>query len=132
MIGYELMSIESPPYRECNMTQKNLIQEIVNALSGLKVTEKRKSTDSYFEVVFSARDVAQWQATLTQHLGPPIKPASAAATDVHMAITRAHGGIMAGQTLFYGERDNVRAIAMFWPWSDGKQITLKLAILPPK
>lgn len=117
---------------ETNMETTHLIHKITAALADLKVVEHRKSTDNYHEVVFHTCDTDQWQAALSQHFGPPIKPANAAATDVHMAITRSHGGIMAGQTLFYGERDNIRAIAMFWPWSNGQQTTLKLAILPPK
>jgi hypothetical protein len=46
-----------------------------------------------------------------------------------LRMTEDYGGIQTGQTLFMREFDDFNVMAMFWPWQDGKHVTLKITLL---
>lgn len=102
---------------------------IVAAIANLPVEEQRQLREHYVELVFFTHDTARWTATLSAHLGPVAKPPGTAPSAEQRQLASAHGGIHANQTLFYGNSEGIRIIAMFWPWQDGLHTTLKLAQL---
>lgn len=102
---------------------------IVAAIAGLPVDEHRQRREQYVELVFFSRDTARWAEALSLHLGPPVKPPGTAPKAEQSQLASAYGGIHANQTLFSGNTNGVRIIAMFWPWQDGLHTTLKLAQL---
>ena len=44
------------------------------------------------------------------------------------AICEATGGLRAGQLLMMGKADTIVLIGLWWPWSGGEQITLRLGL----
>ena len=116
------------------MLEGNVItlNEIIERCSGLNVVTKRELTDEYGELVFSSKDIDKWRKILTDILGPAVKPEGVKPAKENKKITSDYGGIRRDQTLFRKEFDSVVIIAMFWPWSDGESVTLKLACLQNK
>ena len=103
------------------------LNEILERCKGLNIDTTREFTDEYGELVFSSKDIKQWSKILTDILGPAVKPEGAKLVKEDKKITNNYGGIRREQTLFRKEFGGIVIIAMFWPWSDGESVTLKLA-----
>ncbi len=106
-----------------------MLKEIVEQCSGLGIYEKRDITDEYVELVFYNKEQDEWNRIFTDILGPVIKPAGLEPTEDDLRLTKDYGGIRINQTLFKKKFDGVTVIAMFWPWQDGMQTTLKIGLL---
>ena len=104
------------------------LAEIMGRLNTLTVIEQRSNTADYKELVFSCRDLQEWQKILEKDLGPAAKPAGKKPRAEDQEIAESFGGIYANQTLFRKETPEGTVIAMFWPWSDEEHVTLKLAL----
>ncbi len=104
------------------MTPKHIFEKN----PGLSVIENRHIGDERVEIVFLNAQLKQWQAHLEMFLGPALKPVGIQPQPEHEAMTRTYGGIRAGQTLFGKTLEGKRIIALFWPWQDGVNITLKM------
>ncbi|MBW2325801.1 MAG: hypothetical protein JRF45_04745 [Deltaproteobacteria bacterium] len=85
------------------------IQEITEKFGNLKIFEKRCINDAYAEIVFA------------------VKPSGLEPSKNHKKVADAFGGIFFNQTLFQKNYDDMMIVAMFWPWQNGKQVTLKIA-----
>ncbi|NIS61084.1 MAG: hypothetical protein GTO13_10385 [Proteobacteria bacterium] len=105
------------------------LSEIIEKCSMLRVHEKRCVTNEYGELVFYKRQTAEWNKKLADIFGPAIKPPGVKPTEDDLDLTKDYGGIWVDQTLFKREFGDGIMIAMFWPWSDGIHITLKMAFL---
>ena len=108
------------------------LNEILEKCSGLNIEKKREFTDEYGELIFSGKDIEQWSGILTDILGPAAKPEGVNPAKEDKKITNNYGGIRREQTLFKKEFNGAVIIAMFWPWSDGESVTLKLVCLQNK
>ncbi|MFH1045886.1 MAG: hypothetical protein V1727_02865 [Candidatus Omnitrophota bacterium] len=107
------------------------IKEIIDKCSTLEVKEQRTLSEDYCELVFFNKDESQWQKTLSEFLGPAVKPAGKEPSPRDEAVTEEFGGIFPNQTLFQKETQDALMLAMFWPWQDKVHITLKIALLKP-
>lgn len=105
------------------------IEEIVKFGADIAVFEDRGADSSYAEFVFNSVDTPRWEAILSEHLGAVAKPAGAKPTSEQSELTRPFGGVYKDQTLFHHKSAQAEFIAMFWPWQNGQQTTLKLAKL---
>lgn len=105
------------------------LAEIAQTYSGLEISEQRRNSDKYQELVFFSKDTEQWNKALAQKLGPPVKPAGEPPSPQQQESTKDYGGIFDNQTLFEKKFDQLTVLAMFWPWQDGQHTTLKIALL---
>jgi len=103
------------------------VSDILQRCSHLKIDRKHDISEDYVERVFFKKDIGQWKEILGDILGPAVKQAGAKTTQSLFDLTAHYGGLMDDQTLFYKKFDDNSVIAMFWPWKDNNQITLKIA-----
>lgn len=103
------------------------LDEIMKAAADIPVFEDRGASATYVELVFETTELSQWDAVLSKFLGAAAKTAGSKPSNDHSALTRPFGGVYKDQTLYYLKSSDTEIIAMFWPWQNGQQITLKLA-----
>lgn len=106
-----------------------MLEIIIDECNKLDVYEKRSATDTYLELVFYNRDIAQYSNIFTAALGCPVKPAGKEVSKDDFSLAENYGGIMKNQTLFKKDFGGITIIAMFWPWKDNEHTTLKAFIL---
>jgi hypothetical protein len=104
--------------------------DITNCCVHLEVHEKRCDREDLYEIVFFEKDVAEWGRILTAFLGEPAKPSGTVPSSKDLELTAGTGSIRIEQTLFEKRFENGVVIAKFWPWKDGRHITLRMALLP--
>ncbi len=105
------------------------LEEIVKSAADIEVVEDRGGDAQYVELVFNTKDTGRWDAVLSRFLGPAVKKPGNKPSDPHSALTRPFGGVYKDQTLYHHKSATDEIIAMFWPWQNGQQVTLKLAKL---
>ncbi|BBO67134.1 hypothetical protein DSCA_10640 [Desulfosarcina alkanivorans] len=105
------------------------LRDITDCCVHLEVHEKRCDRDDLFELVFFERDIAEWTRILAAFLGDPVKPSGKVPTSKDLELTEGTGSIRVEQTLFEKSVENGAIIAKFWPWKDGRHITLRMALL---
>jgi hypothetical protein len=103
------------------------VKDILERCSHLKVEKGYDISEDYAEREILVKDMEQWEKILTDILGPPVKKAGDKTTQFFFNLTVDYGGIMDDQTLFYKKFDGRSMIAMFWPWKDHNEVTLKIA-----
>jgi hypothetical protein len=109
--------------------EKNMkLQEITDNFGKLEIFEKRCIDDEYAEIVIFTEYLDHCSKILEDFLGPAVKPSDLEPSKNHKKVADEFGGILKNQTLFQKDYDNIMVIAMFWPWENGKQVTLKIAI----
>ncbi|MFH1093426.1 MAG: hypothetical protein V1739_04625 [Candidatus Omnitrophota bacterium] len=106
------------------------IKEIIERCRKFEIYQQRRVTDNYAEIVMLTDEIMSWSAVFNEILGDPVSPAGVTPTAEHTQITSEYGGIFADQTLYKKDFPENTIIAMFWPWQDGKRITVKVVILP--
>jgi len=109
-----------------------VLEEILGKCKELPIQEKRFVSDEYQELVISSKDLDKWYQFFTDILGPAAKPEGAEPNKDDINLTQPYGGIFENQTLFKKEVDNTMVIAMFWPWQNRLNTTLKLVLLEKK
>jgi len=105
------------------------IEEILQSCKGLTVCEERSRGQDYCELVFLNEEIDRWNTIFTRLLGPAIKPKGLKPTEEDLLVTAAYGGITDGQVLFRKDFGPEIILAMLWPWQNGSQVTLKVALL---
>lgn len=104
----------------------NSLSLLSDRMQDLAVLETRSQTDAYVELVFLNEHQAAWDALLQEVFGSAVKEAPQRPSRAHRALTRAHGGINKGQTLYRTDADGTQVLAMLWPWQNGTHTTLKI------
>ena len=64
---------------------------------------------------------------LEGYFGRPLKAPDQEPTDEAHRVSGPYGGITREQALYHAFRDDADHVAMIWPWSDGKHMTVKIA-----
>jgi hypothetical protein len=105
------------------------LRDITDCCVHLDVHEKRCDRDDLFELVFFQKDIDEWARILSAFLGEPVKPSGKSPTTEDLELTEGTGSIRIEQTLFEKRIENGTIIAKFWPWKDGRHITLRMALL---
>jgi hypothetical protein len=106
-----------------------ILRDITDCCVHLDVHEKRCDRDDLFELVFFQKDINEWARILSAFLGEPVKPSGKSPTTKDLELTEGTGSIRIEQTLFEKRIENGTIIAKFWPWKDGRHITLRMALL---
>ncbi len=103
-----------------------VLEDIIAKILKLNISEKRTLSSSYCEFVFSSKDANQWEEVMIDIFGPPSKPQGVKPEACDEEATEKFGGIRSNQTLFKKEYGDNTVFAMYWPWQDGLNITLKI------
>jgi hypothetical protein len=104
------------------------IKEITKNFGNLKNFENRCMNDEYAEIVIFTEQLVHCGKILEDFLGPAVKPPGLEPSIIHKKVADEFGGIFLNQTLFQKDYDDIMVLAMFWPWQNGKQVTLKIAV----
>lgn len=105
------------------------IKEIIDRCKEFEIFQQRMVSDNYAEIVMYTKEIFKWSVIFNEIFGDPVSPAGFNPTPEDTQITKEYGGIFAEQTLYKKKFSDNTAIAMFWPWQDGKRITIKVVIL---
>ena len=105
------------------------IKDIIEKCKEFEVYQQRMVSDNYTEIVMYTREIFKWSVFFNEMLGDPLSPAGIKPTAEDMALTKDYGGIFDDQTLYKKDFPEGTVIAMFWPWQDGKRITVKIIVL---
>ena len=103
------------------------IHDILQLCSQFETEREHDISQDFVERVFFAKDIKKWENVLSDILGPAVKKAGDKTTQNYFDLTINYGGILDSQTLFYKKFKEHSIIAMFWPWRDNNQVTLKIA-----
>ncbi|MCD4813833.1 hypothetical protein K8S19_09115 [bacterium] len=90
------------------------------------IFEKRMQNPDHCEWVVLVKDLSSWQEYFTGLLGDACKPVNEKPDTDQQQIAAPFGGIYQEQTLFVCDQDKERVVAMFWPWQDKTNVTIKL------
>ena len=101
-------------------------EKIKGELKQVNIEELRLDHDNYFEAVIIKEELDKLKGLLESFFGMPAFPSKNGLTQEMRQATSDAGGIMAGQTLYYSDRDADVIFAMLWPWKDGRHITVKI------
>ncbi len=104
----------------------NILEDIVAKIFELNISEKRKISSNYCELVFYSKDLSRWGEVMAEIFGSPSKPQGREPTATDEEIVQEFGGIRSNQTLFKKEYDGNTVLAMYWPWQDETHVTLKI------
>ena len=107
------------------------LYDIISKLRHLQPIQKKYHVDGrgeYAQLVFDRSDLREWYGGIEDILGPPVKNKDQPVSDELLRLTEDFGEIFDHQILFCVEKNNQRAIAMFWPWRDSHLVTLKLMV----
>jgi hypothetical protein len=103
------------------------IRDILERCGHLKIVRGYDISEDWVEREILVKDMGEWEKILTDILGPPVKKAGEEASQFFLDLTENYGGILDDQTLYYKKFDGRSMIAMFWPWKDKNEATLKIA-----
>lgn len=105
------------------------INKILERLSVLDVKKKRSQEENYLELVFFKKDINAWERELKEIMGQAKKPFRVKPSAEHDKLAKPYGGIRANQALYQKSFHAYDVIAMIWPWGNGQNMTLKLAVM---
>jgi len=106
-----------------------LPEQILEKCELLEIKRKKKIKPDYVELVFYARDTAEWMTLLTGIFGKAVKPKWQKPTGRDRKCTKKFGGIRPNQTLFIKDFNNYTVLAMIWPWKDKTLSSLKIPLI---
>jgi hypothetical protein len=103
------------------------IEEVIRRVKDIDYEEARRESEDYLELVVTREALRDLHFLLESYFGPAFKPAGQDACRLSEGRSRWFGGVKKDQILYYTERENVPAVALIWPWNDGRRATLKIA-----
>ena len=101
-------------------------EEVVRKAKKISHEQTRRESEEYLEMVMFQHSLQELQQILESHFGSALKAAGQEAPEEVEHIVNNHGGISKEQILYHTTRDRMRQLAMVWPWSDGRRMTVKL------
>lgn len=102
------------------------INDIIAKFGDLKIIEDRGVDADEAEFVVFNEELHHWRSLFEECLGEPVKKQGKKPTKEDLLLTKNYGGIYDRQILYKKDFDNYAIMAMFWPWGDNTQTTIKL------
>ncbi|MDP8218336.1 MAG: hypothetical protein P9M03_06395 [Candidatus Theseobacter exili] len=107
---------------------KSSYPELLDKLSKIHFEEKRNDSPHLYEFVIIKEQLDQVKSCMESFFGPAIKIENQNPSRQTTDLTKSHGGIRKEQSCYFLNYDGNEYLALFWPWSDGKRITVKLIV----
>ena len=95
-------------------------------IKNIMYKDVRADSKDYFEAVILSEEGKDLAKKLEKIFGLPYLPWQYIYSDQVKNAIKDFGSIMAGQTLYFCNKDNDTAFAMLWPWRDGRHTTVKI------
>jgi hypothetical protein len=102
------------------------LDEVMRKAKKISHEQTRRESEDYLEMVMYQNTWPDIERLFRDYFGAAVKPAGEEVEEESEYISNPHGGLSKEQTLFYSERDSMVQLAMIWPWSDGKRMTVKI------
>lgn len=104
------------------MTYSDFLKEVRR----VKNDHIRSDTDAFTEVVIPRASLTDMMKVMDRFFGAAAKPEGQKPSPEQVHLTARHGGIRPDQILYVRAGGEDGALAMFWPWSNGLLITVKI------
>jgi len=101
-------------------------RKLTEDVKKLKLETIRTDSPDLLEFVLAKESIPHLEKTLAAFFGPPLKPSDLRTSKKLRDHVSPHGGIRAGQSLYFSEGEELLYFAMIWPWSDGALATVKI------
>jgi hypothetical protein len=101
-------------------------EEIMNEIKGIEFDAVRVEDQYYFEAVILKDNLPELTGRLEKLFGKKLFPSDKKLTPDAEKTVAAFGGVRGDQTLYFLKEKDYSYFAMFWPWSDDCNITVKL------
>jgi hypothetical protein len=101
--------------------------EMLNEASKVQCEVKREKKAGYLEIVVSQDNLGSLSSVLESYFGAPLKPKGKAPSPDAVSYATKFGGIRNNQTMYARKNEGHSEVAFFWPWENGKSITVKIA-----
>lgn len=88
--------------------------------------ETRRESEDYLEMVMFRESWNDLLGLFGGYFGLPLKAPGEEPGDEASRISNPYGGIAKDQVLYHAFHEEADQVAMIWPWSDGKRITVKI------
>jgi hypothetical protein len=105
------------------------IDNIIEKCRKFEIYQQRTISEDYAEIVMYTKEIFKWKTIFDEIFGEPLSPAGIKPTKEDLELTRPFGGLFDEQTLYLQKFDGQKMLVMFWPWQDGKRVTIKIAFL---
>lgn len=104
------------------MTYSDFLKEVHR----VKNDHVRTDTEGYTEIVIPRDSLQPMLGVMNRFFGSAAKPEGQKPTPEQVHLTARLGGVRPDQILYVRPGGEDGAIAMFWPWSSGLLITVKI------
>lgn len=104
------------------MTYPDFVKEVL----GVKHDHVREDSPAYTELVIPRGSLDAMLGVMDRFFGGPAKAEGQKPSPEQKHMTLRHGGIRPDQILYVRNDAADSALAMFWPWSSGELITVKI------
>ena len=104
----------------------NTIDEVMRKAKKIEHEQTRRESEDYLEMVMFLGSMKDLGQLFDGYFGPAMKQSGEEPQAEAEEITNRYGGIAKDQILYHTQRESARQLAMVWPWSDGKRMTVKI------
>lgn len=101
--------------------------ELKKEIKGVILETLRSDSDTYLEAVIVKDEIPKLISKLEKFFDAPAWPSNAPLPAEITEAIKGCGGVMAGQTLYFWNREKDIVFVMLWPWGDGIHITIKIS-----
>ena len=106
--------------------KSHTIEELMRRTRQIEHEQTRRESEEYLEMVMFKDSWNEVLSLFDGYFGSPLKAAGQEADEEAETVANRFGGIAQEQVLYHSARENAEHIAMIWPWSDGKRMTVKI------
>jgi hypothetical protein len=105
----------------------NTIDELMRRARKIRHEQTRRESEDYLEMVMFRESSNDVLSLFESYFGSPLKASGQDPDDEAERLSNPYGGIAKEQTLYHAAREDADHLAMIWPWTDGKRMTVKIA-----
>ena len=100
--------------------------EVMQYARSIRHEQTRRESEDYLEMVMFRESWDDLRGLFESYFGPALKPLDEPPTQEAERVSSRYGGIVKEQAFYRSLRENFEHVAMVWPWSDGKRMTVKI------
>ena len=102
------------------------IEDLMRHVRKIRHEQTRRESEDYLEMVMFRESWNDVLRLFEDYFGAPVKSPGEEPNDEAQRLSDPYGGVAKDQILYHASRDTSSQVAMVWPWSDGKRMTVKI------
>ena len=102
------------------------LEEVMRRTRKIKHEQTRRESEDYLEMVMFLENWNDVLSLFEGYFGAALKRAGEEADEAAEQIANRFGGIAKDQVLYHSLSEDFEHVAMIWPWSDGKRMTVRI------